>query len=164
MTATRTASATYTQADVGKVMRRVGADLSMIADSTGAWMPAETANYVHDVEELANRGYLDHVDVTLLSGGVEIKAARFVIDENASGLANQRPGDALWPRLPNPTLRIVLSYDRSYGATARESMRSTLKVNWVPSRHDTSHSTLSRGASRSYASNAFGMRRLDWAA
>ena len=30
----------------------------MIADSTGAWTPAEATNYAHDVEVLAKAGYL----------------------------------------------------------------------------------------------------------
>ena len=39
MSQTRTASATYTTTDIENVVRRVKADLAMIADSTGAWTP-----------------------------------------------------------------------------------------------------------------------------
>ncbi len=60
MAQTRTASATatYTVLDIEKVVRRVKADLVMIADSTGGWTPEEAQNYAHDVEVLATAGYL----------------------------------------------------------------------------------------------------------
>jgi hypothetical protein len=48
MTQTRTASATgtgtYTVVDIERVVRRVKADLVMIADSTGGWTPQEAQN------------------------------------------------------------------------------------------------------------------------
>ena len=40
MSATRTATATYTTVDIENVVRRMKADLAMIADSTGAWTAA----------------------------------------------------------------------------------------------------------------------------
>ena len=164
MTGTTTATSTYTALDVEKVVRRVAADLKMIADSTGGWDATTTANYVHDVEELAKAGYLKHVDVSLFSNDVETKATRFVVNTDASGLANQRPGDAMWPRVANPRLRIVLTYNTSYDDAARARMASKLTIGWVSCFDDTSHSTLRRGGDRSYASNAYGMQRMDWAA
>ena len=164
MSGTTTASTTYTTLDVEKVVRRVGANLAMIADSTGGWTSDTTAGYVHDIEEIAKAGHLKHVDVTLFSNGIEVKASRFVVNTNASGLANQRPGDALWPRVWNPHLQIMLSYNASYDAAAQEKVKPKLKVNWVTSYEDFSHATLTRGGDRSYVSNAFGMQRMDWAA
>ena len=41
MSQTRTATATYTVVDIEKVVRRVKADLVMIADSTGGWTRRE---------------------------------------------------------------------------------------------------------------------------
>lgn len=49
MSQTRTQSATYTVVDIENVVRRVKADLVMIADSTGIWTSAEVADYVHDI-------------------------------------------------------------------------------------------------------------------
>lgn len=164
MAATATASATYTDLDVEKVIRRVGADLKMIADSTGGWDSVETANYIHDVEALAKVGYLRKVDVTLFSDGIELKAACFTVNTQASSLANERPGDAMWPRVANPRLRIVLSYNNNYDAAARDAMASKLKIGWVTCTDDTSHSALRQGGDRSYSSNAYGMERKDWAA
>lgn len=164
MSSTRTATRTYTEIDVEKVMTRVGTDIKMIADSTRGWDAATTANCVHDVQELAVAGYLEAVDLTLLDAGREVKAARFVVSESASGWTNQRPGDALWPRLANSELRIVLIYNASYDAEAHRKMASKLKNNWTPCLGNVDHGSLQRGGNRSYASSSYGVQRMDWAA
>ena len=87
MSQTRTASATYTTTDIENVVRRVKADLAMIADSTGGWRSQKAADYAHDVEVLAKAGYLAWVDVTLLQYGVELKAVRFDVDTDAGTLS-----------------------------------------------------------------------------
>ncbi|HLY91002.1 MAG TPA: hypothetical protein VKQ27_18610 [Acetobacteraceae bacterium] len=162
ISASRSASETYSDIDVGNVVRRVGADLRMIADSTGCWTPVMTANYVHDIEELAKGGYLKFVDVTLISNGVEIRATRFSVITNAGDAANQRPGDALWPKIPGATLRIILSHTPEYNQAAEKAMQLKLRANWVSSSADTSHGGLTQNGGRSYASNSFGMPRTDW--
>jgi hypothetical protein len=166
MTQTRTASATatYTVADIEKVVRLVKADLMMLGDSTGAWTPEKTANYAHDVEVLAKAGYLDYVDITLFSNGVEMKATRFEVDTDAGGLTCARPGGVLWPRLANPHLRMVLGYSPSYTAAAEAAIKGQLKISWGPTNADTSHRSLNQAGGRAYASNAYGMPRKDWAA
>jgi hypothetical protein len=168
MTQTRTASATgtgtYTVVDIERVVRRVKADLVMIADSTGGWTPQEAQNYAHDVELLATAGYLKHVDVTLLSHSVEVKATRFEVDTDAGGLTCSRPGGVLWPQVPGPFLRIILRYTPDFTAAARAAIKSQLKINWSPTDVDTSHSTLRSAGGRDYVSNSYGMQRKDWAA
>jgi hypothetical protein len=166
MTQTRTASATatYTVLDIEKVVRRVKADLAMIADSTGGWTPEKAAHYAHDVEALAKAGYLDYVDVTLLSNGVEVMATRFDVDTDAGGLTSSRPGGVLWPKVTSPHLRIVLGYSSTYTTTAKAAFKGQLKINWSPTDADTSHSRLNSAGGRDYASNTYGMQRRDWAA
>jgi hypothetical protein len=166
MTQTRTASATasYTVLDVEKVVRRVKADLLMIADSTGGWTPETAGHYAHDIEVLAKAGYLDYVDITLFSNGVEVKAARFDVDTDAGGMICARPGGVLWPRVAGAYLRLVLGYSATYTADARAAIESQLEIDWSPTDADTSHSSLNRAGGRDYASNAFGMPRRDWAA
>lgn len=164
MAQTRTATATFTVLDVEKVVRRVKADLMMIADSTGGWTPEKAGHYAHDVEVLAKAGYLDYVDVTLFSNGVEVKAARFDVDTDAGGLTCARPGGVLWPKVAGPYLRMVLGYSSTYSADARAAIKSQLRIDWSPTDADTSHSSLNRAGGRDYASNAFGMPRRDWAA
>lgn len=164
MSQTRTATATYTVVDIENVVRRVKADLTMIADSTGAWTLGQAGNYAHDVEVLAKAGYLAWVDVTLLSNGIEVKAVRFDVDTDAGSLTTNRPGGVLWPKAVRPHLRVILGYTDAYTSAARESMKSKLKIGWVPSFDDTSHSSLTSSSGRNYVSNAYGMQRKDWAA
>ena len=106
----------------------------MIADSTGGWTPEEAANYAHDVELLAKAGYLKHVDVTLFSNGVEVKATRFDVDTDAGGLTCSRPGGVLWPKVPEPILRIVLGYTDDYTAAARTAIKSQAEDQLVADR------------------------------
>jgi len=164
MTQTASATATYTVLDIEKVVRRVKADLVMIADSTGGWTSEKTQHYAHDVELLAKAGFLRYVDVTLLSNGIEVKATRFDVDTEAGGLTSSRPGGVLWPRVVAAELRIVLGYTSAYTLAAREAMKSKLNVGWITSTADTSHSALKAAGGRDYASNAYGMQRRDWAA
>ena len=164
MSQTRTATATYTVVDIENVVRRVKADLVMIADSTGAWTAAEAADYAHDIEVLARAGYLAWVDVTLLSYGIEQKAIRFDVNTDAGLLTSSRPGGVLWPRVAGAHLRVVIGYTDVYTSAAREAMKGRLKVGWVSSYDDTSHTGLTSSGGRDYASNAYGMQRKDWAA
>lgn len=162
MSQTRTASATYTTTDIENVVRRVRADLAMIADSTGAWTPQKVADYAHDIEALAKAGYLAWVDVTLLQYGVELKAVRFDVDTDAGTLTTNRPGGVLWPRVADADLRIVISYTSAYTSAAREAMRSKLKIGWTTSHDDTDHNSLSASGRRNYVSSTYGIQRKDW--
>lgn len=159
---TTTITETYTTVDVENVVRRVRADLAMIADSSGVWTSAKAADYAHDIELLAKKGYLAWVDVTLLSTGTEIKAVRFAVDADSGSLTSSRPGGVLWPKVPNAHLRMVIGYTAAYDDDARRDMTNRLKISWTTSYDDTSHSSLSGGGGRNYTSNSYGMKRKDW--
>lgn len=166
MSATATAEKTITDADVTAVMRRVTADLVMIAQSSGSITEPMAREYAHDMEVLAQARYLRIVDVTLLSGGeygTEMMATRYVPNTAAGGLTSSRPGGVRWPRVPAPYLRVVLTYVDAYDAAARARMASKLKVNWVPCDADTRHLALSATGGRDYVSGAYGMQRRDFA-
>jgi hypothetical protein len=164
MTQVRSASATYTFVDIENVVRRVGADLVMIADSTGCWTAEEARQYAHDIEVLAKAGYLEWIDVTLISNGSEVKAVRFKVDTDAGSLTTSRPGGVLWPKIVGASLRIVLSYTDDYTPAVREAIKGKLKIGWVTSYDDTSHTNLTSSGGRNYVSEAYGMQRKDWAA
>lgn len=155
---------TYTTTDIEAVVRRFTADIVMIAQSSEALTESLAREYAHDVEELAKYGYLKAVDLTLFSGSTEVRATQYVVDTAAGSLTMSRPGGVLWPRVANPDFRIVLSYTAHYDEAARESMRGRLKIGWVPTTADTSHSTLVHSGGRDYASNGWGMQRRDYAA
>jgi hypothetical protein len=162
MSQTYSATETYSVADVEVVMRRVTADLVMIAGSTGAVTEDKARDWGHDIEVLAKNGYLRMVDLTLMSNGIEQKATRFEVNTESGDFTMSRPGGVLWPKLPNPDLRIVLFYTAEYDAAAKEKMGGKLRIGWVPSSADTSHATLKSGGSRDYASNGYGMQRKDF--
>lgn len=162
MSQTFSATETYSVADVEVVMRRVTADLVMIASSTGAVTEDKARDWGHDIEALAKNGYLRMVDLTLMSNGIEQKATRFEVNTAAGDFTMSRPGGVLWPKVLNPGLRIVLCYTAAYDAAAKEKMGSKLRTCWVPTSADTGHATLASGASRDYVSNGYGMQRKDF--
>jgi hypothetical protein len=164
MSQTRTASATYTTTDIENVVRRMRADLAMIADSTKAWTPQQAADYAYDIEVLAKAGYLAWVDLTLFQYSIELKAVRFDVDTDAGALTTSRPGGVMWPCVSGAKLRIVIGYTDTYTSEAREATRKKLKIGWVTSYDDTGHASLNSSGGRNYASNAYGMQRKDWAA
>jgi Bacterial HORMA domain family 1 len=163
-TASATATQTYTYVDIEKVMRRVKADLVMIASSSSAITETEAVNYAHDIEYLARCGYLRSVDVTLFSSGIEVKASRYDVNTAAGDLSMSRPGGVLWPRVSQPYLRIVLYYTADYTDEARTSEARHLKLSWGPTNADTSHATLRSTGSRDYASGGYGLQRRDFGA
>lgn len=161
-TATATATETYTYVDIETVMRRVLADLLMIASSSGSVTEAKAREYAHDIELLATNGYLKSVDLTLIAGEREYRAVRYEVNTAAGDLTMTRPGGVLWPRLPGAWLRIILSYTSDYTDEARGRMAGRLKIGWTPSNADTSHTGLSAAGGRDYASRGYGMQRKDF--
>jgi hypothetical protein len=159
-TATRTA--TYTEVDVANVVRRVKADLFMIADSTGAITRDKASQYAHDIELLSVNGYLRKVDLTLLAYGVEKAAVQYTVDTTTGSLTSSRPGGVLWPRVAGAELRIILFYTNDYDDEAKRRLSHRLEIGWTPTSEDTSHTTLTPAGGRDYASNSFGMQRKDW--
>lgn len=162
MSQSSTFSATYTDVDVAIVMRRVTADLMMIASSSGGVTEERARDWGHDIELLANGGYLRAVDITLSSAGIEQRAIRFEVKTESGQLTMSRPGGVLWPRLYQPDLRIVLFHTDLYDAAAKAQMSSKLRLSWTPTLANTSHSTLNAAAGRDYVSHGFGMQRKDF--
>ncbi|AUQ24230.1 hypothetical protein [Dickeya zeae] len=161
MSYSSTETVTYTTTDVEAVMRRMTADLVMIASSTGAITETSAREYAHDIELLAKNGYLNYVDLTLLSNGVEKRATRFYVNDSGN-LANERPGDARWPKIEGATLRIVINHLNSYDQAAQQKLESKMKIKWSESSADISHGGLVQKAGREYSSNGYGMQRKDY--
>jgi len=162
MSYTATTSHTYSTADVEIVVRRFAADIAMMAQSSKGVTEAKALDYAHDVEVLAKKGYLKSVDVTLLSGDLEVKASTYKVNRSSGDMETSRPGGALWPQVVDPHLRIILVYTPEYTDAARLSTAASLKVNWQPSHEDRSHAALARKSGRNYASNGFAMQREDF--
>jgi hypothetical protein len=152
----------YTSEDVSKVVRRFTTDLRMIAESSRSMTEAEAAKYGHDVEYLAQRGYLKMVDVTLLSANVEVKAVQYLVQIGSNDLTPSRPGGVLWPEVSQPFLRIILTYTSDYTSALKEETKPKLKIPWTPTEVSTSHVTLKESGARDYSSNGFGVSRKDF--
>jgi hypothetical protein len=159
---TTTTTETYSTTDVQNVVRRFQTDLKMIGDSSGALTTEEVNKYVHDVELLATKGYLASVDVTLLNFGIEVRAARYTVDTDAGGLVSSRPGNALWPRVTFPKIRIILFYTTAYDAEARQALSGKMSFSWTTTTEDTTHSSLKEDGGRNYTSGSYGLKREDW--
>lgn len=84
MTYSATQTTTYTTTDIEAVVRRITADLLMIASSSEAVTEAKAKEWAYDIELLAKNGYLKFADLTLLSNGVEQKATRYYVNESGS--------------------------------------------------------------------------------
>ncbi|MDP2128271.1 MAG: hypothetical protein Q8K97_12930 [Pseudohongiella sp.] len=161
MSYSATQTTTYTTTDIEAVVRRITADLVMIASSSEAVTEAKARDWAYDIELLAKNGYLKFADITLMSNGVEQKAARFYVNDSGS-LTNQRPGNARWPKIPGARLRIILTYNESYTQQAEEKISGKFKINWTATSDDISHSQLSQVGGREYSSNGYGMERRDY--
>jgi hypothetical protein len=164
MTSTATATVSYSVTDVENVVRRFLADIVMIATSSRSISEGVAREYAHDVQVLATGGYLAKVDVTLLSGSLEVRAATYLLNTSAGDLTMSRPGGVQWPQVTNAYLRIVLYYSGSYTSAAREQVKPKLKQTWTSTDANTSHSGLAPTGGRDYASNGFGMQRKDYGA
>lgn len=154
-----TITETYTETDIEIVIRRFRADLIMIAQSSRAITEGEARDYAHDVEIFAKHKCLDGVDITLFSGAQEIEAARYTVDTNSGNLAMERPGGVMWRHVPNPTLQIVLIFTKNYNEV---QLRNHLKLKWVPTNADLSHSFLKPISERYYVSNGWTLHREDF--
>jgi len=164
-TTTQTRTTTYTTTDIANVVRRMTADLVMIAQCTGAITEVRAREYAHDIEALAQGGYLAAVDVTLLTCGeygTEVSATTYTVNTASGELSSSRPGGLMWPRVNQPYLRIILTHTAAYDAEATAKLKPKLKRPWTGTTADTSHSNLARGAGRDYASNGYGLRRKDF--
>jgi hypothetical protein len=167
MTMTYTEASTYTVSDVSTVMRRITADLVMIAQSTGAITETTARAYAYDIEVLAQGGYLKSVDVTLLSGGsngTEVSATTYTVNTASGNLTTSRPGGVMWPRVSVPYLRLVLYYTGDYDPVARAKTAPKLKNSWSPTDADTRHLYLVATSGRDYVSNGYGVQRKDFGA
>jgi hypothetical protein len=166
-TGTFTLSSTYTVTDVAKVVDRFAADYHMIAQATGLASRQHVVNVVHDVKLMAQRGYLERVDLVLRnSAGEKIRAAKYTVSTDASGWTSDRPGNNLWPRLAGGDLRVVVSYSDTWWLLT-EYQRGAFKQNecilsWSNSDIDTSYTGMIGRVDRRYSSNAYGMERTTY--
>ena len=161
-TSSNTKTYSYTNEDVTKVVRRFTADLLMIASSTKGMTEDDAAKYGHDVEYLAQRGFLKLVDVTLLDNGTEVTASQYLVRAGTNELIPSKPGGVLWPTVGSPQVRIVLKYTDTYSQAEKDAARPNLKFGWSPTDVNLTHPSLTASDARDYSSNGYGISRKDF--
>jgi hypothetical protein len=161
-TSSSTKTFSYTKEDVTKVVRRFSADLLMIASSTKGMTEDDAAKYGHDVEYLAQRGFLKLVDVTLLDNGTEVTASQYLVRAGTNELIPSKPGGVLWPTVGSPQVRIVLRYTDTYSQTEKDAAKPNLKFGWSPTNVNLTHPSLTASDARDYSSNGYGISRKDF--
>jgi Bacterial HORMA domain family 1 len=160
MSDTATVSETYSVADVENVVRNLSSDLKMIAESSGTWSRSLVEQYLADVTIMAKKKYLNYVDVTLMYQGLEIKAARYTVNENSGELSSSRPGGVMWPRHSSANLRLVLGMTSKWESEPPD--QSQFNISWTTTGMDVSHSGLKSSDGRNFTSNAYGLQRRDY--
>lgn len=161
---TGTFSSTYSIVDVAKVVDRFTADFHMLGQSTGLASAQRARDVGHDVKLMAQRGYIDRVDIVLLnSAGEEVRAAKYTVSTDAGLWSSDRPGNNLWPREAGGSLSVVVSYTSTWYALSAEQRKwfhaEECELSWGPSSIDTTYPGLVGRFDRRYASNAYGMER-----
>lgn len=153
-----TMTQTYTRIDVRKVIEMLQADLEMLAVRTQAMELDHAYNCAYDITLMAQEECLEYVDIQLLDSQKNlVRAHRYTMKRNISS-ESQRPGENRWPRLPDGTLRVILTY--SDVNKVEELKRSgKLKVNWSPTDLSTDYSRMRNAGNRLYSSNSYGLRR-----
>lgn len=161
-TSSSTKTYSYTNEDVTKVVRRFTADLLMIASSTKGMTEEEATKYGHDVEYLAQRGFLKFVDVTLLDNGAEVTASQYLVRAGTNDLVPSKPGGVLWPAVGSPKVRIVLRYTDTYSQAEKDAAKPNLRFTWTSTDANLNHPSLQASDARDYSSNGYGISRKDF--
>ena len=161
---TGTISSTYSTVDVSKVVDQFTADFHMLGASTGLASSPRASDVGNDVKLMAQRGYIDRVDIVLHNAaGKEVRAVQYRISTDAGLWTTDRPGNNLWPREAGGSLTVVVSYTRRWYALSEDSRRlfhaNECKRPWGPTSIDTTYPGLVGRFDRRYASNAYGMER-----
>ncbi len=160
MSATVAATTTYSVTDIENVMRNFGADLHMIAQSSNTRTRRDVDDLIHDITLMAKEECIDFVDVTLLSNGQEVRAVKYVINEDSSTLTSTRPGGVLWPSILGASLRIIVGGNSKWHSNPIATNR--LYKTWGSTDVGTSHSQLATSSGRNFVSNGYGLERKDY--
>jgi HORMA domain-containing protein len=158
---------TYTAVDIRRVFDQFAADYDMAAQSTGLVADSHLASVIHDVKVLAEHEFLDGVDIVLRNAtGKATMARKYQVSTDASLWTSNRPGNSMWPRTPDGSLRVVVSYSARWKALSEASQTKfrseSLRLSWGASDIDTAYPGLNGTVDRHYASNAYGLRRTSY--
>jgi hypothetical protein len=162
-TGTGTYEATYTVADIKRVVDRFAADYAMIGQATGLRTREQVAKIISEIKIYAEAEYLHEIDITLFdAAGKELQAAQYRISEAATGWTNQQPGNNMWPATPGGSLRVTISMNRKWYALTQaqqDEFDRRQGLAWPARPTDLTHQGLVRQFDRRYVSNGYGMEK-----
>ncbi len=158
--------------DIQNVVERMMHDLKQITDfeeirSTYQITEAQIAQCCHDIRVLAEGGYLEFVDICLLSHDdkhthrVEQKAYRFEMNSAGKKVRTNRPNSVFLSQddKSQPALRIVLKYNANYTRDAQIDLDSQLVATWKAAYCDITHRPLRADIDRDYSCNGYAIQR-----
>ena len=164
-----TTTQTYTVTDIRKTFESLDADMRTIARRTKKWEMSLVNDIMHDVLALAEAGYLNTIDITLLDANKNaLQATRYTINQNGVKSSGDKAGQNNdWADLPNTELVVILSYSlawckKSENEKAQFQRDYSFKVNWVRSSVNTSYPNLRPSNAQTYASNGYELNKRNF--
>lgn len=154
---------TYSVTDVRKVMSQLHAEFGMAAQSTGLRTTADVDEVMADITRFAEEGYLERVQLRLVNASAKnAKVADYEVSEDAGGWSADRAGNMLWPRGVGVRLAVTLYYSPAWlqrSAAQQAAFKNDLNRGWSTTTDDLSTSHLTARADRTFASNAYGVKK-----
>ncbi|GAC1369966.1 MAG: hypothetical protein NVS3B3_02030 [Aquirhabdus sp.] len=160
----------YAPQDIHPVVQRMTHDLKQITKSEelrAIYNINETAiaQCSHDIQILAERGYLQYVDVCLMNveqgHRVEQKAYRFEMNAAGKKVRTNRPNSVFITNSDKtkPTLRIVMKYTADYTREAQIDLEAQIFAPWKAAYCDITHQPLRSDIDRDYSCNGYAIQR-----
>ena len=168
MSSTGTQTTTYTVADIRKVVDNFAADFSMMSQATGLRSRENVAEVVSDLKVFSENGYLLQVKLFLQDkDGNKLRAALYSVSESAAGWKSERPGNNLWPRIPDGSLWVVATLTEAWWQKPDVAKEAFVKERglhsaWAKTDKDTSLTGLTSSTGQKYASNGYGWERTNY--
>jgi hypothetical protein len=156
---------TYTIVDIRKAFENFEADLRMIARRTAKWSDAYVDQISHDVIKMAEAKYLLSISIVMKDTlGKDVKAAKFTVNQNGSGITGDRAGGNDWANLPNTSLTVILEYSdawRNLSIAQKQAFQTAndFKIGWVPASTDINFPSLQRETAQTYSSNGYEVKK-----
>lgn len=164
-----TTTQTYTVTDIRKTFESLDADMRTIARRTKKWEMSLVDDIMHDVLALAEAGYLNTIDITLLDANKNaLQATRYTINQNGVKSSGDKAGQNNdWADLPNTELVVILSYSLAWRTKSEKEKTQfqrnhSFKINWVRSSVNTSYPNLRSSNAQTYASNGYELNKRNF--
>lgn len=168
--ATCSVEKSYAPQDIHPVVQRMTHDLQVITSdsemrSTYSIDEAKVTQCIRDIKVLAERGYLQYVDVCLMDVDhghrVEQKAYRFEMNAAGKKVRTNRPNSVFISNSDKtkPALRIVMKYTADYTRDAQIDLEAQIFAPWKAAYCDITHQPLRADIDRDYSCNGYAIQR-----